>query len=111
MSLQPSKGAGAWASRRGAIKPKSISLSAQELVTTRLWQEGRTLPLVVEPAVEGVDLMAWARERVPFIEESLLKHGALLFQGFGLRSQDHFESFLDAVRLPLMHYMEGATPR
>jgi alpha-ketoglutarate-dependent taurine dioxygenase len=113
MSYQPSKkaAAGAWAARRKAIQPKAINLAAQELVKTGCLGAGPALPLVVEPALPDVDLCAWAGAHLPLIEAGLRQHGALLFRGFGLRAQADFEAFLEAVRLPLMHYIEGATPR
>jgi alpha-ketoglutarate-dependent taurine dioxygenase len=112
MSYQPSKSApNCWAARRKAIQPRAINLSGEKLVKTSFLNEEKRLPLVVEPNVEGVDLFAWAEGHRQFLDESLLQYGAILFRGFGLTSQADFEKFLDSISLPLMHYMEGATPR
>lgn len=101
----------AWAARRREVRPRAISISEAGLVRTGPLAPGETLPLVVEPALEGVDLFAWAAGHRELIEAQLLRHGAILFRGFGLRTQEHFERFLSSISLPLMHYMEGATPR
>jgi alpha-ketoglutarate-dependent taurine dioxygenase len=37
--------------------------------------------------------------------------GGILFRGFGLSDHFDFDRFLNAIKLPRMHYMEGATPR
>ena len=96
---------------RKEIKPRAISFSPEELVRFSLLNPGQTLPLVVEPNFSYVDLMSWARNNVDLIQARLLEHGGILFRGFGLSTQAHFEEFLQAISLPLMHYMEGATPR
>src|SRR5215216_4811679 len=94
-----------------ATRPKPISLSQPELVKTGFLNDGQVLPLVFKPQMAGVDLFAWARSHAEFIESKLLKHGAFLFRGFDLHTQDEFAQFLTAISLPRMHYMEGATPR
>jgi alpha-ketoglutarate-dependent taurine dioxygenase len=58
---------------------------------------GHTLPLVVRPAVDDVDLAAWAKDRRPVIETELHKHGALLFRGFAIGSVAEFERFAQAM--------------
>jgi alpha-ketoglutarate-dependent taurine dioxygenase len=55
--------------------------------------EGSTAPLVIEPEVENLDLADWAQGRRSLIETWLLKHGALLFRGFNVRTVADFESF------------------
>ena len=55
--------------------------------------------------------MAWVRNNRRWIESNLLTYGGLLFRNFGLGEQAHFEQFIEAIELPLMDYMEGATPR
>lgn len=54
---------------------------------------GTTLPLVIEPAADGVDLAEWAGAHRASIEEMLHAHGALLFRGFGISQVESFEQF------------------
>jgi alpha-ketoglutarate-dependent taurine dioxygenase len=80
-----------------SIKPKAISTSQEDLVRTRPLQPEQTLPLVVEPALEDVDLAEWAQGNRQVLEQELLKHGALLFRGFNIRSAIDFERVAQAV--------------
>jgi len=93
------------------VKPSVVSLSPEALVRTGHLGHGPALPLVVEPAADGVELAEWAAGKRDWIEESLHRYGGLLFRGFGAGTQADFERFLDATCSELMEYMEGATPR
>jgi alpha-ketoglutarate-dependent taurine dioxygenase len=104
-------GGGLWAERRKSARPTAISVTGEGLVKLSTLGEGGTLPLVIEPRVEGLSLPLWAAENVAFIESRLLGHGGLLFRNFDVRTQGDFEAFLDALGLPQMVYMEAATPR
>ena len=75
------------------IKPKTVSLPKGNLIRARLLLEGSTAPLLIEPKVENLDLADWADDRRLFIDELLLKHGAILFRGFKVRGIADFESF------------------
>ncbi|HYP25130.1 MAG TPA: TauD/TfdA family dioxygenase [Blastocatellia bacterium] len=100
-----------WASRRKSLSPKVISVTPESLVRAGSLPGGGALPLVIEPAVEGVTLAAWVRQNIDFIERTLLTNGGVLFRGFGLKGQEDLAAFLDAIALRKMFYMEGATPR
>jgi alpha-ketoglutarate-dependent taurine dioxygenase len=82
-----------------SIKPRTVSLGGEgtDLVRTRLLDAGATLPLVVEPAADDVDLAVWARLNRAFVERALHRHGALLFRGFGIDAVEPFEAFSLAV--------------
>lgn len=81
-----------------SIKPQPINLEEEDrLVTTRPLRDDTALPLVIEPAVEDLDLADWARQQSSFIDEKLARHGALLFRGFGIDSIASFEAFSLAV--------------
>lgn len=82
--------------RLGARR-KAVDLEAIELVKTRELQPGSLLPLVVEPISADVDLVDWAAGARDFIDRHLLRHGAILFRGFGVRSVVSFEAFGRAV--------------
>jgi alpha-ketoglutarate-dependent taurine dioxygenase len=73
------------------IRRKTVDVSAASLVKTRTVQPGQTLPLLVEPALPNVDLADWARGNQELVEASLLKHGAILFRGFGVGTPAAFE--------------------
>lgn len=70
-----------------------------------------TLPLVIEPAVNGLDPVAWASHHREFIETSLLKHGGLLFRNFDVKTADAFASFMETIAGELLTYKERSSPR
>ncbi len=70
-----------------------------------------TLPLAVTPATDGLDLSSWAAVNRRFIEEGLVKHGALLFRGFAVAGPAAFEEFIQTVCGDLIEYHERSSPR
>ncbi|HCF29074.1 MAG TPA: non-ribosomal peptide synthetase, partial [Cyanobacteria bacterium UBA11049] len=78
------------------IKPKAVRVSPAELVKTSLLSQEETLPLVIEPASEDVELTTWANHR-EFIESKLLQHGGILFRNFKVNSATEFEKFAQSI--------------
>lgn len=74
----------------GAMQRKAINWSSSGVDCFR---SSDYLPLVVQSTGREVELVAWAKENRALLERELLKHGAILFQGFGLDEADTFESF------------------
>jgi amino acid adenylation domain-containing protein/non-ribosomal peptide synthase protein (TIGR01720 family) len=93
-----------------SIKPKAVVLTPQKLIKTGYLQPGGSLPLVVEPEIEDVDLAAWARSNREFIETNLARYGALLFRGFAVHDANRFERFALAIRTDLFNE-NGEHPR
>lgn len=79
------------------VRRKSLDLSDTGLVRTSHLDGAPTLPLILQPAVDSVNLVAWAASNREFIQANLYKHGALLFRGFGLRSVTDFESVAKGI--------------
>ena len=96
--------------RRG-VQPKAISMSQETLVKTATLQPDSLLPLIVEPAVNNLNLIEWAKSNHEFIESNLMKHGALLFRNFNLKTVDDFEAFTVAASGELIPYRERSSPR
>lgn len=94
-----------------AIRRKSISVSQQELIKTELFQPEQLLPLVIQPAVEGINLTTWATTNHEWIDIQLLKHGGLLFRNFNVNGATEFEQFIQAVSGELIEYSYRSTPR
>lgn len=89
-------------------KPRSVA--DRPLVRTSL-ENGKSLPLVVEPGVRDVDLAAWAAAHRGPIGEWLTTHGAVLFRGFDVESVDRFREVASAVSPELLTYDDPTTPR
>jgi alpha-ketoglutarate-dependent taurine dioxygenase len=88
-----------------------VKVSDATLVKTGYLDGAEGFPLVVEPGADGLNLAAWAAGHRGLIEAELLRHGALLFRGFGVASHEGFEQFVRAVTPDLMEYSERAAPR
>jgi alpha-ketoglutarate-dependent taurine dioxygenase len=97
--------------RLGTIQRDAVAVATQDVVKTSSLLPAQSLPLVIEPRLDGVNLSSWASNNREFLEHSLHKHGGVLFRGFDLKGQDDFEQAVKSMAVELMHYMEGATPR
>src|SRR5207245_6327398 len=62
----------------GSARRKAVDLT--QLVETSVI-DGNLLPLVIQPAVEGVDLAEWTVANREQIDAYFDKHGAVLFRG------------------------------
>ncbi len=92
------------------VKPKAIKLPEGELIETNYLQPDETLPLVIKPAVEQIDLIDWVKSNHKFIETKLSYHGALLFRGFKVESASAFEKLAQAI-CPELFGEYGDLPR
>jgi alpha-ketoglutarate-dependent taurine dioxygenase len=95
----------------GSTRRKSIRLSQAELVEATYLGPEKKAPLLLQPAVDGVNLIAWVESNHSVLEKELLKHGAVLFRGFDLQSVETFERLAKAVSSELMQYGERSSPR
>jgi alpha-ketoglutarate-dependent taurine dioxygenase len=87
-----------------------VRLSSETMVKTSYLND-ESFPLVVEPAVENVNLVTWAAGQREFIEAELLKHGAVLFRNFNVETTAQFEQFTRVLSPGLLDYKERAAPR
>lgn len=96
----------------GQVGRKRIGLSRESVVKTGYLNPGQAIPFVVEPAVERVDLAAWARDNHGLIQDLLLEHRAVLFRGFTIRNANDFKNFVQASSNgDLLEYTDRSTPR
>ena len=90
---------------------KSINLQQEEIVRQSFLAANETLPLVIQPAVEGVNLTTWAKNNREFLETNLLRCGAILFRDFGIYTTDDFQALIQAASGSLLEYTYRSTPR
>ena len=90
---------------------KAVGLSEQGLIRSELLVPGTTLPLLVQPAVEGLNLAAWAESNRGFIETSLSSNGGMLFRGFHVAGVADFEKFISNLSGTLLEYKDPTSPR
>ena len=80
-----------------SVQPRAVTLPEGELIATELLSPQHTLPLIIRPVTNELDLLSWASSNLPFIEAELLKHGALLFRDFDVATASDFERFARIV--------------
>lgn len=95
----------------GTTRRKAIKLQEDSLVRMQPMTEGRRLPLLCEPAAEGVSLQAWAERNRALIDSKLLEHGAILFRNFPVASAAEFDQCINAMSSGALEYRFRASPR
>jgi len=93
------------------VKRRAVSVSNAGPVTAGRLSADQTLPLVIEPAVERVELGGWAAQHHDFIDDRLREHGAMLFRGFQVEGLEGLEQFITSVSGSLLEYNDGSSPR
>lgn len=90
---------------------RSTTYSARQQIMLSYLRPDSPLPLIVRPAVAGVDLIHWAATNCAFIELYLLRNGAILFRDFGLATVRQFEQLIEAISGSLLDYSHRSTLR
>jgi alpha-ketoglutarate-dependent taurine dioxygenase len=107
MSINPA----APARTLGRVERKRVTLGSEPIVRVEELSPGQSLPAVVRPTLENVDLVTWAADNLPMIESTLAAHGAVLFRGFRVGGIDPFRTFIQTVGGHLEQYTYRSTPR
>ena len=95
----------------GTITRKN-KISQDTLIETEQLLPEISIPLVVKPAIAGVDLLEWAASNKEAIEAFLLKHRALLFRNFNLNTTALFNEFVKLTSSgQLLEYRDRSSPR
>ena len=95
----------------GSVRRKPVGMSEDPAVTFELLHQQKSLPLLITPAVDDLDLTDWAAANLELIERCIQRHGGILFRGFGVSTAAKFDEFIRAVSTELVEYREPATPR
>jgi alpha-ketoglutarate-dependent taurine dioxygenase len=96
---------------RGGTLGKAVPLTAESLVTAEPLGAAESPPVLIQPAVPGIDLTAWTRNNREILDRHLRTTGAILFRGFVVESMERFEEFMTSFGSPLLEYKFGSTPR
>jgi alpha-ketoglutarate-dependent taurine dioxygenase len=94
-----------------AVTRRAITDAQASWVRVEPWRAGASGPVVLSPAITGVDLIPWVENNRQLIEGHLLKSGALLFRGFEAEGVAGFEQFIRTVSGELLDYCERSSPR
>jgi alpha-ketoglutarate-dependent taurine dioxygenase len=93
------------------LRRKAVKLRSEELIKTAQPDNGKTLPLIIQPTVREIKLASWAGSNREFIETNLLKYGALLFRNFHVREAAEFEEVITTISGESLEYKERSSPR
>lgn len=93
------------------IQRKSVLIRTDDLMKMSVLNNSNPLPLIISPDITGVDFRAWLRSNKLLINDKVHLHGGVLFRGFSIGTKEDFHSVLEELDIPLMNYVEGATPR
>lgn len=91
-------------------RPQGGPAAPEPQTRSSLLAPGREFPVVIEPASQDLDPIAWARGQRDFIESTLCRHGGILFRGFGLKTPADFEAFAEAIQ-PGLYGAYGDLPK
>src|SRR6185369_1562221 len=94
-----------------SVRPKLVKVSEQSLFRSEPLIDGKSVPLLVRPEVESVDLADWSAHNQDFINTQLRKHGAVLFSEFKVESLTKFEQFIRNTSGELLEYQDPSSPR
>ncbi|EAZ91770.1 non-ribosomal peptide synthetase [Crocosphaera chwakensis] len=92
------------------IQPKAVVVSSKQLIKTEQFKPNEPLPLIIQPNINDIDIMEWAKNNRPYLEEKLQQHGAILFRGFNFNQVSDFETLSQAI-CPNLFGNYGDLPR
>jgi alpha-ketoglutarate-dependent taurine dioxygenase len=94
-----------------SIQRRAVGSSSADRVGIRPLFPDRSIPTLIEPRVEGLDLVQWAQGNRDLIEKLLWEKRALLFRGFTSGGIPGFEAFVNATGGERLTYKDRSTPR
>ncbi len=94
------------------VRRRKIGPSQEDWVSLRPLLEGRAIPMLIEPRIEGLDLVDWTSNNREYVARLFREHRALLFRGFPSGGQAGFEGFVAATSEgERLEYKDRSTPR
>lgn len=94
-----------------ASRRQAVSVTQEELVKMQPLQPDATMPLLITPTADTLDLLHWAKNNLETLQQRLLQHGAILFRGFRLNDVSDFERFIGILSDQALEYKERTSPR
>src|SRR5207253_3372460 len=82
----------------------------QDVAVELLDPEREALPCI-RPAAAGFDALSWLRAHRTALEQLLLRHGGMVFRGFGINGVTAFNQVALELVPSLLEYVHRSTPR
>jgi len=95
----------------GLAKRKTVSATKDSLVNSSFFETDNRPPLLLQPAIDGVNPISWLYTNREQVEMQLRRHGAVLFRKFDLQDVATFEEFIKTLGHELLNYSYQSTPR
>lgn len=90
----------------------AVGGAEQQWVETEPLFPGKNDCLLVKPALDGVDLIEWAKRNEDYLEKLVLEHCVVMFRGFDIPTIEKFEEFTHAASgTGALEYKLRAGPR
>jgi alpha-ketoglutarate-dependent taurine dioxygenase len=94
-----------------SVETRPTRIAEGVLVRKSLLPGPMPFPMVVEPAMEGVDVVSWLSHYREDLQQMLVETGAVLFRAFDITTIAGFERAATAIAPELLEYKERSTPR
>ncbi|WP_317925052.1 non-ribosomal peptide synthetase [Cupriavidus sp. TA19] len=107
---RPRPAAGAASAPAAAAVPPAAAADPASQVRLRPLRAGEVFPIVIEPAVPGLDPVAWAARSRELVAATLHRHAGIVFRGFDLPNPQAFEAFAEAMH-PGLYGSYGDLPK
>ena len=78
-------------------KREEINLADFSLTKSSYLMPDQHFPLMIQPALPGVNLASWAENNRDYINTELARHGAILFRSFTVDAPQKFQEFAQSV--------------
>lgn len=95
----------------GRFTRRRAALNLQQLSAHAFITKSEGFPLVLEPAIDGIDPVGWMTKSKTDVGTMVFQHGAILFRNFGIENAQGFQEFVGAFTPNMLDYMERAAPR
>ena len=90
---------------------QAIKLHQDSWVEISHFKPDQKLPLVIKPALEGLDLLSWIQKNRNFIKQNIIISGGILWRNFALKNIEEFEQIIRESWGELISYTYSSTPR
>jgi len=90
---------------------KAVPLEEKSLTEVKRVSDKHSFPIMVQSNLSGLNLEQWIANNKSFCDDSMKKHGAILFRNFNINSVEDFSEFVKTLGLQAQKYTNRTSPR